>query len=150
MVRKGVRDRAEYEKWRKWHSKIERELKGLLGDSAMLEKKHFLDKSGLLDNYKPDVTWKIGDKLCLFEVEYYYNQDKIVRDIIYACLLGASQLVFIFSDKKTDWGNGEKRVKATKCIASKLRPWTKSLEVEALCVGRPGELREKLRQVKII
>jgi len=148
-----VRDVAEYKKWMKWHDGIKKELKKLISEDAELDKTHHLGKKmswGRLDNYRPDLAWKKNNKLSLFEVEYYYNQDKIVRDIMYARLLDAEQMVFIFSDKRTNWGDGKKRVEATHYLTQMLFRHVKPLHLKAISIGQPEELEEKLKQLRIL
>lgn len=149
-----VKDKAERDKWLKWHNSMKRKLKELLSADVELEKLYDLGEQmdwGRLDKYKPDITWRKNNKLSFFEVEYYYNQDKIVRDIVYTCLLNAEQLVLIFSNKKTDWGDGGKRVEATYYLVQRLSYlMSKPLFVKAISVEKPEELEQKMKQERIM
>jgi len=143
----SVKDKAEYQKWKRWHCSCKSELKRLISKSAVLDKEFDLSermKWGRLDRYKPDLMSMRDSGFFFVEVEYYYNQDKIVRDIVYSHLLKARQLLFVFSNKRTEWGDGTKRVKATRCLASRLYPMVKPLSVEAISVGRSEELKRRL------
>jgi len=148
-----VKDKAERGKWLKWHNSAKRKLKEMLSTGVEQEKSQNLGEQrswGRLDKYKPDITWRKNNKLSFFEVEYYYNQDKIVRDIVYACLLNAEQLVFIFSNKKTDWGDGRKRVEATYYLVDRLSHlMSKPLFVKAISIEKAEELEQKLKQERI-
>ena len=129
-------------------------MKHLLSNKAELERTFHLGEEkpwGHLDSYKPDVTLRESGHLSFFEVEYYYDQDKIISDIVCAALLGAQRLVLIFGNKKTDWGEGEKRAQATEYLAqSILQIMAKPLTVKALFLPDIDELEEKLKQAEIL
>jgi len=149
-----VKDKAERDKWLKWHSAVKRKLKDLLSGDVESERSYDLSGQmdwGRLDRYKPDITWRKNNELSFFEVEYYFNQDKVVRDIVYAHFLGAKQLVFVFSNKRTEWGNGRKRVEATHCLAEKLlEHLPKPLHIKAISVIESEEIERKLKDAKIM
>lgn len=147
------RDMADYDEWKEWHDAVKEQLEKLSGGTE-LERTYHLGKEmpwGHLDSYKPDVTWLHDNLLSFFEIEYYYDQDKIVRDIVYAALLGAHRLILIFGNKRTDWGDGYKRAQATKHLARILLPMISSpLSVEALFLEDINELKEKLKKADIL
>lgn len=150
------KDKTEFVEWKEWHDDVKRRLKNLLSNKGKVEIEttfHIGEEKywGHLDSYKPDVILRENEYLSIFEIETYYEQEKIIRDIVYATLLGAKQLVLIFSDKKTDWGDGKKRAQATEYLGEIIH--TKMPEspiVKALYLRTTEELEEKLKKGKIL
>jgi hypothetical protein len=150
------KDTATHREWLHWHNNVKRELGNLLPQGARSEKDYHLGKEmkwGHLDSYKPDVACEIGNRRVFFEGEYFYQQDKIIDDIISASIVGIDQLVFIFNDKlelKSGW-NGEKRVRATEYLAEMIGELvSKPISVKAIAIEETKELRQRLEKIGVL
>lgn len=100
---------------------------------------------GQLESYRVDASLKINGKLCIFEVETYYQQEKIIRFIMFSSYVGADFLVIIFSNQKDVW-DGETRVKATNYLGEIVNSLlNKPVKVITLFANSASELEPKLR-----
>jgi len=135
-----------------WHEAVKTELKRLIPD-IRLEKQYKLGEKqswGDLGRYQPDGALDIDGRTTFFEVESVFYHDKIIGDIISACVLNAERLIFIFSNKVDVW-NGEIRVEATLYLAQIIAELVKRpLFVNALYIDNPKDLGNRLRNAGIV
>jgi len=140
--------------WQKWHDGIKKELKQLLSVGVELEKMHHIGAEqpwGHLDSYKPDVKWRKDSRLYFFEAEYWYEQEKIIADILYAALLGANHLVFIFGNEEYQGWDGRKRAQASEYLFEQLQNKTQNLPiVNCTFVDNIEELEQKLKEIGVL
>jgi hypothetical protein len=135
---------------KKGHDDVKLELKNLLLGRVRLEKTYDIGREmkwGHLDNYKPYVTWEKDGHRVLFEVEYWYFQDKIIEDIICGSILGVDKLVFVFSNKvdsESGW-DGRTRVEAAEYLGEIIgQLMSKPLMVRAIIIEKPEDIKQKL------
>jgi hypothetical protein len=137
------------EEWREWHEMVKREIKRQF-PKAELEKPYYFGEKmpwGQLESYQVDASLKINGKLCIFEVETYYRQDKIIRFIMFSNYVGADSLIIIFSNQRDVW-DGETRVKATNYLGEIVNSLlNKPVKVTALFANSASELKPKLKNL---
>ena len=150
MMLKGFRN-LKREEWHEWHEMIKRVIKRQFPEAELEKVYDFGEKRqwGQLESYRVDASFKINNKLCIFEVETYYRQDKIIRFILFSSYIGADFLIIIFSNKKDVW-DGETRVKATNYLGEIVNSLlTKHVEIIALFADSASELETKLKALPI-
>jgi len=106
------------EEWQEWHEMVKKKIK-IWFPNTELEKPYDFGKEmewGRLENYRVDASLRIDGRLVIFEVETYFNQDKIIRFIMASSYIGADLLVVIFSNQQDEW-DGKTRAKATEYLA---------------------------------
>lgn len=140
------------EEWKEWHEMVKQEIKHNF-PKAELEKSYDFGQKmewGHLENYRVDASVKTKEQLVIFEVETYYNQEKIMRFIVFSSYVGADSLVLIFSDQSDVW-DGKTRVKATEHLGEILNPLlTHPVKVIAFYANSASELEPKLLGLDLI
>lgn len=139
------------EEWQEWHEMVKQEIKRQFPE-AQLEKTYDFGERrqwGQLENYRVDASLENDGKLCIFEVETYYHQEKIMRFITFSSFIGADSIVIIFSNQQDVW-NGETRVKATEYLGKIVNSLlTKPIKVITFFADSVSELEPKLRGLKL-
>jgi len=139
------------EEWQEWHEMVKQEIKRQFTEAELEKAYDFGERMqwGQLENYRVDASLEIDGKLCVFEVETYYRQEKIIRFIMLSNFIGADFLVMIFSNQEDVW-DGETRAKATRYLGKLLKPLlTNPAKVIALFGDSASELKPKLRALKL-